>query len=151
MKSFLVLAMSLIMAASFIVLPEYSNAQIVKELTPAAADDTLTNADTAYVYISAGLGSNASAIAEANGISVAARLTRLSGTAAGSVALQGSVDGTNWEQIDTDNFTNAVTNHFVYSLRGASGDLLYKQYRLVFITSGTVSAIPKGYYLRRNR
>lgn len=126
------------------------HAQIVTTLTPTAANDTLTNADTAWVYVSRGDGSNSSAVIESQAVSVEALLTRASGTAAGSIALEGSIDGTNWKQIATDTFTNAVTNHFVYSLKNSVGELQYKQYRLVFITSGTVSAIPKGYYLRRS-
>jgi hypothetical protein len=126
------------------------HAQLVTTLTPTAVNDTLTNADTAWVYISAGLGSNTSAAVEASGVMVRAKMTRLSGTLAGSVTLEGNTGSGDWKQIATDNFTNAASNVFDYSLRNSVGYLQYVQYRLVFITSGTVSAIPKGYYLRRS-
>lgn len=127
-----------------------ARAQLVTTLIPTAADDTLTNADTANVYISSGIGSTTTAIADNIAKSVECLLTKLSGTAAGSVKLQGTVDGTNWVTLSTDTFTNIAANVFVYAMRSSTGDLIYKQYRVQFITSGTVSAIPKVYFLRRS-
>jgi hypothetical protein len=151
MKSFLTLLVSFIMAASFVAIPEKSNAQILKTLTPEAANDTLTNTDTAWVYISAGLGSSSSSLIESNAISVEALVTKISGTVAGTVALEGNIDGTNWKAIGSaDALTNTATQLFVYNLRNSTGHLQYRQYRLVFITSGTNSVIPKAYYLRRS-
>jgi hypothetical protein len=148
-----ILSLLLLATLFLIVLPsvtEKANAQIVTTLTPTAADDTLTNADTANVYISAGLGSTTTAIADNISRSVECLLTKLSGTAAGSVKLQGTIDGTNWVTISSDTFTNITANVFVYEMRTTPGNLIYKQYRVQFITSGTVSAIPKVYYLRRS-
>ena len=119
-------------------------------LTPTAANDTLTNADTAWVYISTAGGSVTTGIADNISRAVEMKFTKLSGTAAGSFALEGTIDGTNWVQISTDTFTNITTNLKVYSLRNSVGDLQYKQYRGVFITSGTVTGIPVLYYLRRS-
>ncbi len=151
-KLHLLIAAILLLAISFVA-PTQANAQDVKTIIPTPADDTLTNADTATVYISnatSGVGSVSTAVAESSARSVECLLTKLSGTAAGSVKLQGSVDGTNYITISTDTFTNITSNVFVYSMRSSTGDLIYKQYRVQFITSGTVSAIPKVYYLRRN-
>lgn len=133
-------------------LPEsnQAKAQIVTTLVPIAANDTLTDADTAWVYISTAGGSTTTGVADNISRSIQIVLTRLSGTAAGSFTLEGTIDGTNYITIATDTFTNAVTNTKSYSLRNSVGDLQYKIFRGVFITSGTVSAIPKVYYLRRS-
>jgi hypothetical protein len=152
MKKFLCIASMLFIASAIIPSLSRTNgahAQIVTTLTPTAADDTLTNADTANIYISTALGSTTTAVADNISRSVEVLLTKLSGTAAGSAKLQGTIDGTNWVTIATDTFTNVTSNVFVYAMR-SNGDLLYKQYRVQVITSGTVSAIPKVYFLRRS-
>jgi hypothetical protein len=148
-----ILSLLLLATTFLVVLPTVTNkahAQIVTTLTPTAADDTLTNADTANVYVSTGLGATTTAVADNISRSVECLLTKLSGTAAGSVKLQGTIDGSNWVTISTDTFTNITSNVFVYEMRTTAGNLVYKQYRVQFITSGTVSAIPKVYYLRRS-
>jgi hypothetical protein len=150
MKKFLLLCSITLMIAASVAIPNTSNAQLVTTLAPTAADDTLTNADTAYIYISTGVGSNSSAITEASAVSVRAHLKKLSGTAAGSIALQGNTSTGDWTQISAGTFTNTTSQVFDYSLRNSVGQLQYVQYRLVFITSGTVSAVPKAYLLRRN-
>lgn len=132
-----------------------ASAQIVTTLTPIAANDTLTNADTALFYIctnatAAATFSSTNSIADNISRSIGIRLTRLSGTAAGSATFAGSIDATNWTTINTDTFTNGAENSLVYNMRASSGDLLYKYYRVTVITSGTVSAIPRVYYLRRS-
>jgi len=128
-----------------------ANAQLVTVLTPTAVNDTLTNADTAWIYISATVaGSVTTAVADNISRSVEFLFTRLSGTAAGSFTLEGTIDGTNWVSISTDVLTNIVTNIKVYSMRNSVGDLQFKQYRGVIITSGTVTGIPKLHYLRRS-
>jgi hypothetical protein len=153
MKKFLFISCMLFIASAIVPSLSRTNAaqaQIVTTLTPTAADDTLTNGDTANIYISTGLGSTTTAVADNISRSIEILVTKLSGTAAGSVKLQGTVDGTNWVTISTDTLTNTTSNVFVYNMRASSGDLLYKQYRAQVITSGTVSAIPKVYYLRRS-
>jgi hypothetical protein len=157
MKKFLILSLMFATIAT-LVIPTVTHtndakAQIVRTLTPAAAKDTLTNGDTAYIYLAGAVGATGSVttnVLESDGRSVEAYLKKVSGTPAGSVALEGTVDGTNWKQISTDTFTNTTTQIFVYDVRSsASTSMIYKQYRLVFITSGTVVCVPKAYVLRR--
>jgi hypothetical protein len=127
------------------------HAQRVTTLTPTAADDTLTNTDTATVYISAGLGSNSSAVIESEAVSIRAKITRLSGTLAGVISLEGNTSTGDWKTIASDTLSNAASATYDYGLKNSVGELQYVQYRLVFKTSGTVSAIPKGYYVRRSK
>jgi hypothetical protein len=153
MKKFLLLAFlacTVSIIAPSIVKSNDAGAQIVITLTPIAANDTLTDADTADIYISTGLGSTTTAIADNISRSVQILFTKLTGTAAGDVFLQGTIDGTNWVTINTDTLTTSTTQVFVYSMRSSNGDLIYKQYRARVITEGTVTAIPKAYYLRRS-
>ncbi len=153
MKKFLllaVLACTCILVIPTLTQSNEAKAQIVTTLTPIAANDTLTDADTAYIYISTGLGSNTSAVADNISRSIEILTTKLTGTAAGSVALQGTIDGTNWVTISTDTMTTSTTQVFVYGMRNSVGDLQFKQYRGRVITSGTVTLIPKVYYLRRS-
>lgn len=127
-----------------------AKAQIVTTLTPIAANDTLTNADTAWIYISTAGGSVTTGVADNISRSVQFLFTKLSGTAAGSFTLEGTIDGTNWVAISTDTLTDVTSNVKVYSVRDSGGQLLFKQLRGVIITSGTVTGIPKIHLLRRS-
>jgi len=79
-------------------------------------------------------------------------LTKVSGTVAGSVYLQGSVDGMNWTNInDTITLANATTNKYIWELpgkqRGTNGNgkapystpavLPYLYYRSFIAGTGT--------------
>lgn len=147
---FAILAIALSFVIPAVVHTNEAKAQIVMTLTPVAADDTLTNADTATVYISTAGGTVSTGVADNISRSVEFRFTKLSGTPAGSFTLYGTIDGTNWVSISTDTLTNSTENVKVYSMRNSVGDLAFKQYKGVFITSGTVSGIPRLYYLRRS-
>lgn len=138
MKSFLILTMSLIMAASLIFIPNNSEAQIVRTL--AADQETLTNTDTAYITLSV----------VSNSVSAEAYADKVSGTVAGTMVLQGSVDGTNYDDITSHNLVNQAINYKVFALHNSSGKLLYAKYRLRIITSGTCSITVKGYDVRRS-
>lgn len=150
MKKLLLLCSIFLMIAATIAIPNTSHAQLVTTLAPTAADDTLSDTDTAYVYISSGIGSNSSAITDATAISVRAHIKRVSGTAAGTVSLQGNTGSGDWNEISAGTLTNTASQAFDFSLRNSAGKLQYVQYRLVFTTTGTVSAVPKAYLLRRN-
>jgi heme/copper-type cytochrome/quinol oxidase subunit 2 len=151
MKSTRILAAVAILIAASLFAPSVSHAQRVTTLIPTAVNDTLTNADTAWVYIYSGgtRATTASAI-EPEGLSIQTVVTKVSGTVAGSFALEGTIDGTNWISIASDTFTNSATNTKSYNLRNSTGHLQFLQYRGVFITSGTTVVIPKLYYMRRH-
>lgn len=75
-------------------------------------------------------------------ISVQAIITKISGTVAGTVLLQGSLDGTNYISVGADTMTNtdvATGTHF-WVVTGNP----YGYYRLLLTGSGTMSATVKG-------
>ena len=90
--------------------------------------DTATNTGTAYVQITA---NNSYAQASFQVV-----VTKISGTAAGTVILYGSLDGTNFNAIGADTLTNTnvTTNTHVFILTYNP----YKYYRAVLTGSGTM-------------
>lgn len=150
-KLIIILLMAL---TATLVIPSVINeakAQIVTTLSPTAVNDTLTNTDTAWVYISTSGGSVTTGIADNISRSVTLRVIEVSGTTAGTITFQGTVDGTNWQTIDTViTLTNVADQAWTVDMRSASGSLIFKQYRAVFIMSGTQVVVPKVYYLRRS-
>jgi hypothetical protein len=104
--------------------------------------DTITNTGTDYVSLTL------------NGwyqtVSIQVRCTKLSGTIAGTVTLQGSNDGTNFVTVNTAytqgvsstlTCTNQTTNTKVFVVIGAP----YKYYRLSWTGSGTMAGTLRGY------
>lgn len=91
-----------------------------------SAKDTNTNATTTYVTY-AGVGEKVKSFQVA--------VTKISGTVAGTCLLQGTVDGTNWVDVNTDTLTlaNQTTNTKVWIISATS----YYSYRLKFTTTGT--------------
>lgn len=112
-----------------------SQAQLVKSVSPAKA--TLTNADTTTISFGN---------VENDVTSFQAVFTRASGTAAGRVVLQGTIDGTNYLGIDSLAFTNIVTNSKIFN----ANTLRCAAYRFIVFTSGTVTGSLAGYKLRRS-
>lgn len=132
-----------------------AKAQIVTELVPIAANDTLTNTDTAWVWITTSLThsktfNSTNSIADNISRSVTVRAVKVSGTVAGSVTFQGSNDGVNWETIGTALTLTDVANQVKTFEMRSSGQLLFRYYQAVFISSGTNVHIPKVYYNRRS-
>jgi hypothetical protein len=113
-------------------------AQIVT--TVKATKDTLTNADTAYVNFSV------TNLAK----SVEAHVTKVSGTVAGKVYFQATVDGTNYTTIDSLTLADQSVNYKVFPLHASNGRLTYATYRFSIYESGTCKSAPKGYLLRRS-
>jgi hypothetical protein len=77
-------------------------------------------------------------------------VTRLSGTAAGTVTLQGSIDGTNYSTVSTSYanaasyaVTNAATNTYIFEVTGSP----YRYYRLSYTGTGTMSCSHRGYLM----
>lgn len=70
-------------------------------------------------------------------IGVQCNLTRLSGTAAGSIILQGSIDGTYFVNIDTLSVANAASQSLLFLLE----DYPYAYLRASYTGSGTMSVI----------
>ena len=132
-----------------------AKAQLVTTLTPIAANDTLTTADTAWVYVTTNsinskTFSSSGSVADNISRSVTAKITKVSGTVAGTFTFEGSTDGINWETIGSAyTITNTTGDQVKNFAMRSSGDLLFTYYRGVFLMSGGVS-IPKLLYLRRS-
>lgn len=102
--------------------------------------DTCTNAATTYLGITVTQGYNR--------ISMQAVVTKISGTVAGTVTLQGSEDGTNFITVNSSYVTattlaptDQATNTKMFIVTGCP----YKYYRFSYTGSGTMSATIKGY------
>lgn len=132
-----------------------AKAQLVTTLKPEAANDTLTNADTAYIYLSATARSTGDTVSTSTLDNISRSVTlsskRVSGDPSSArVYLQASVTGNSWTTLDSlvIHASNTYTEKTV-ALR-SSGDLLFKTYRLYCLSAGTAVWIPKGYLLRRS-
>lgn len=104
---------------------------------PLVAGDTLTNTDTLYKVITTTAGYSA--------IGIQPVVTKISGTVAGNVILQGSLDGINYVALDTLALANAATNTKVFTPAATP----YVFYRVQFITSGTQSYVARIHYILR--
>jgi hypothetical protein len=70
-----------------------------------------------------------------NGVSAAVVVTKISGTVGGTLALQGSIDGTNWVTIDsTQTASDASANYLFNTTKGL------QYYRISYAGTGTMSA-----------
>jgi hypothetical protein len=90
-------------------------------------------------------------------VSIQTVITKISGTVAGTVTLQGSVDGTNYVTVDsaailsnhspfpTYTATNTATQSKVWIVNNSP----YLWFKLSYTGSGTMSATLKGYLLPR--
>jgi len=106
-------------------------------LMPLVAGDTLTNTDTLYKVITATAGYSA--------LGIQPVVNKISGTVAGNVILQSSLDGVNYVNTDTLALTDAAINTKLFSKVTTP----FTYYRLRFITSGTQSYVPRIYYVLR--
>jgi hypothetical protein len=130
--AFLTLAMLLC-----VVLPQQADAQLVSTVRPTTAKDSLVNTDNLTIILTP----SANDVA---GFHVTA--TRASGTTAGTVILQGSLDGTNWAPVDTITLTNVAYVIATFPIT----NMPFARYRAVFTTSGTVKLTGvRGHIVRR--
>lgn len=102
-----------------------------------SSTDTLTNADTTTISLPTATGGYYA-------VGIQAVITRVSGTAAGTAIIQGSLDGTNYVDIGTDTLTltNQVTNTKIWALTPS----VYQYHRVKFISAGTTVLVPKVRY-----
>lgn len=104
--------------------------------------DTIANTATGYV--------EKRVTGSYNTLSIQTVVTKLSGTAGGTITVQGSVDGTNFVTVNTSyisaqiqTVTNVTTNTKVFVITGSP----YAYYRLSYTGTGTMSCTLKGYML----
>lgn len=102
--------------------------------------DTCTNTATTYVEIPV--------TQTYNRLSIQCVVTKISGTVAGTVTVQGSNDGTNFVTVNSSYITattlaptDQTTNTKMFVITGSP----YKYYRLSYTGSGTMSATLKGH------
>lgn len=135
----IVVSLLAVVSALFVV-PSFTSkadAQIVKQITIAAADDTLTNADVALVTLTF----------DGSFKSVEGWVKEVSGVTAGTVKLQGlALDNTNWEDIESLSLTDVATEQF--KVFAVPSPRKHKSYRLRFETTGTSVVEIKAWTLR---
>lgn len=78
---------------------------------------------------------------------IQATVIKVSGTVAGTAILQGTIDGVGWQAIDTLTLANVATNTQVFAITPDTNN--YRQYRVVFTTTGTQVSVPRLAWLRR--
>lgn len=104
--------------------------------------DTVTNSATKYLTLQ---------VKKYYGtVTMQAVVTKLSGTAGGTVTLQGSNDGTNYETVNTNystaqtlSVTNVTTSTKLFVITGSP----YNYYRFKYVGTGTMACTIKGYLL----
>lgn len=114
----------------------------VTNLTQAygSTSDTVVNTATGYVGVTVS--------GTYHRLALQVVITKISGTVAGTVTIQGSVDGTNYVTVNsgfidatTHTATNVATSTKMFTITGSP----YKYYRASYTGSGTMSATIKGY------
>lgn len=104
--------------------------------------DTVTNTGTKYMYVTVP--------SSHENVSIQSVVTKTSGTAAGYVYIQGSLDGVNYvgniATTDSAAVSNVTTNTYIFTMSTKA----YKYYRLAYTGSGTMVCTLKGYFLSNN-
>lgn len=98
-----------------------------------AATDTVTNSGTAYVSKAFKGG------ARVFGIQVA--VTKVSGTVAGDIVLSGSLDGTNYHNLDTLAATNTTGTKYYAPFIISGNAAPYTNYKVTHTGTGTMVSI----------
>lgn len=119
-----------LLVALVIGIASISQAQAPKRMS-VAVGDTLVNTDTLYKTfdISAGYAV----------VGVQVVVTKISGTVAGNVILQKTMDGTNWHNVDTLVLSNVATNAEMFEFQAPAAGKM----RVQFISAGTQSYTPR--------
>jgi hypothetical protein len=126
MKKVLILAATVIALCSIV---QPALAQTSTQM-PLIAGDTLNDAGTVNKQFTVTAGYSAA------GVQIV--LTKISGTVAGTTKLQGSLDGTNWEDIGSAfTHTNVASQAKLFTV---TGGVPYTYLRTTSVGSGTMSA-----------
>lgn len=127
MKKFLVLFIAMFVAFSAI----HVQAQSTKKVVGAASINTAGTIIT-FQYTPSKL------------FAVQASVAKTSGTIAGKVYLQGTIDG-NWVNLDSLTLSDQATNTKIFPITRTS----YLSYQLSYVPTGTQQSVLTGSYLRR--
>ena len=119
-------------------------------ITMTASGDTVVNA-----------GTKACSLKVANPyhqVSIHALMTKISGTVAGTLTLQGTVDGVTWVTVDSALYAGTATASTFTATNVASQSKIwivnnspYLWFKLTWTGTGTMSATLKGYVLPRKQ
>lgn len=125
------------MCMAMAIAPTISHAQVVQKKV---GTETLTNVDTITIA--------PDAIPDGVSVLFQATVVRNSGTLAGKIYLQRSLNGVDYENIDSLSLTNVARTSKIFSVTGA----LAPKYQVQIVsTSGTVSAVGEVYTVRRRQ
>lgn len=134
MKKFIVLALAVSVS-----LVGFSQVEVCQ--TAPVAGDTITNTGTVNKLV--GSGGRVTGAYSAAGVQVI--ITKISGTVAGTTKLQGSLNGTNWEDIGSAfTHTDAGTQAKLFTI---TDGVPYTYLRTTSTGSGTMSASVKLCYV----
>lgn len=97
--------------------------------------DTVDNSESHVTTPSLGLVSNWKA-----GVTAHVIVTKISGTVGGSIALQGSMDATNWSTIGSASTPTDATANYSFN-----STVAWRYYRINYTGTGTMSASFKSY------
>ncbi len=116
-----------------------ANAQVYSLLSPySIASDTAVN--TTPTFLSSGVISPAPAVTTTIEVAV----TKISGTVAGTITLQGSMNGTSWKALNTPNTVTALATHTATDASATYHWIItgspFPYYRVSWTGSGTMSA-----------
>lgn len=109
------------------------NTRLTMLQSTGAATDTVTNAGTAYVAKAFKGG------AKVIGVQVA--VTKVSGTVGGDIVLSGSLDGTNYHDIDTLTATNTASTKYYTPFVISGNAAPYTNYKVTHTGTGTMVSI----------
>lgn len=117
-----------------------STAQVAT-LFPLIAGDTVTDATVTVIKsITSTKGHSA--------VTMQVVLTKVSGTVAGTTKLQGSLNGTNWEDIGSAfTHTDVASQAKAFTQTGGSP---YTFYRTITVGTGTMKAQVRVYYVKKD-
>lgn len=148
MKNFILKTALIAFAAFAILSPKESSAQVVQMTKVAASDTAVINTGTCIVY---------SIVSEPRAvITLQASLVKNSGTGAGTVRVQGSLDGVSWltlklsgdvpaDTVNVSTIANVTNQSFLWTIQPSK----YLYYRLYALGTGTMNVRMKGYLLKR--
>jgi hypothetical protein len=121
-----------------------SNKHVVSNMTSNVSLTSDTTTDTGVSYVGLGVTN------WYNTVTIQSVVTKISGTVAGTVTLQGSIDGTNYVTVNSSyadvtsySPTNVATSSKLFVVTGSP----YRYYRLSYTGAGTMAASHRGYVL----
>lgn len=135
-----ILMLSLLCFSLLSSLQAQNNRRLTLTQATGAASDTAVNGGTATLSIPF--------TSAAEAVGVQATLTRISGTAGGTLQLEGSLDGTNWFAVGSSQTpSNVATGRHVFTVAGQA--FIWNNLRLVYTGTGTMSVRMEAFMIAK--